>query len=274
MKQRLHSALGQRKAFTLIELLVVIAIIAILAAILFPVFAQAREAARKASCQSNLKQIGSAWMMYAQDFDEKTPGGSDGGQTNCAGIANRGTFGGWVGNLLLPYSKNSAIFRCPSKPDISGVNGDGSATVPNCQVAPVPTFWKVSYAYNYAVIYGKGMADIPKSAEQVTFHDSTTAWADCRFITDGCGMWTQRDIPSFLLKNGRPLASGMVTGWGHLNDVCPHSNQNNFLYADGHVKSGNWDQVKWGNMNNVNIPDNNVDYNVPMTARPAQLWGQ
>src|SRR5262245_45063190 len=60
----------RRTAFTLIELLVVIAIIAILAAILFPVFAQAREAARKASCQSNMKQIATALMMYAQDYDE------------------------------------------------------------------------------------------------------------------------------------------------------------------------------------------------------------
>src|SRR5437868_14017802 len=63
----------RRLAFTLIELLVVIAIIAILAAILFPVFAQAREAARKATCQSNLKQMGSAFMMYIQDYDEKYP---------------------------------------------------------------------------------------------------------------------------------------------------------------------------------------------------------
>src|SRR3954465_12810650 len=66
---------GKRSAFTLIELLVVIAIIAILAAILFPVFAQAREAARKASCQSNLKQLATATMMYVQDYDESFPTG-------------------------------------------------------------------------------------------------------------------------------------------------------------------------------------------------------
>ncbi len=63
-----------RKGFTLIELLVVIAIIAILAAILFPVFAKAREKARQTSCLSNMKQIGLASMMYAQDYDERLPG--------------------------------------------------------------------------------------------------------------------------------------------------------------------------------------------------------
>src|SRR5881392_1671009 len=63
----------RKSGFTLIELLVVIAIIAILAAILFPVFAKARETARSASCKSNLKQIATGWMMYVQDYDERTP---------------------------------------------------------------------------------------------------------------------------------------------------------------------------------------------------------
>src|SRR5437660_1778673 len=71
--EEMGDTLRQRRAFTLIELLVVIAIIAILAAILFPVFAQAREKARQATCQSNLRQIGMAVQMYAQDFDETMP---------------------------------------------------------------------------------------------------------------------------------------------------------------------------------------------------------
>ncbi|MBI5832865.1 MAG: DUF1559 domain-containing protein [Armatimonadetes bacterium] len=96
-----------RKGFTLIELLVVIAIIAILAAILFPVFAKAREKARMSSCQSNLKQLGTAFTQYTQDYDEKYPFG------HC---------GPWDGSVadvrwnvaVQPYIKSQQVFRCPS----------------------------------------------------------------------------------------------------------------------------------------------------------------
>lgn len=105
----------RRHGFTLIELLVVIAIIAILAAILFPVFARAREKARQASCESNVKQIALGILMYCQDYDEK--------------------FGnlGWCGlpwgyrwpDMIYPYVKNTQLFVCPSsndQPCCSGVN--------------------------------------------------------------------------------------------------------------------------------------------------------
>lgn len=109
--------------FTLIELLVVIAIIAILAAILFPVFAKARESARKASCASNLKQLGTAILMYASDYDSMLPhaGWNGGGvvqgnpipdMTTCR---NTGATIVWNGEIA-PYVKNRGVFRCPSDP--------------------------------------------------------------------------------------------------------------------------------------------------------------
>ncbi len=102
--------------FTLIELLVVIAIIAILAAILFPVFAQAREKARQISCISNLKQIGTAVMMYTQDYDEAFPDAvanntQDGG---CAPGLEWWALGGGYVTLINAYIKNGQIYHCPS----------------------------------------------------------------------------------------------------------------------------------------------------------------
>ena len=95
-----------RRGFTLIELLVVIAIIAILAAILFPVFARAREKARQTSCLSNLKQITLGALMYAEDYDETTVPFS----LYASGAPMREDFH-W---LLMPYIKNSQIWTCPS----------------------------------------------------------------------------------------------------------------------------------------------------------------
>jgi len=101
----------KRTGFTLIELLVVIAIIAILAAILFPVFAKAREKARQASCQSNIKQQGLAAMQYRQDYDEKPAGCWSGTSLDKWG---NGPGRIWWSGLLRPYAKNTQMFGCPS----------------------------------------------------------------------------------------------------------------------------------------------------------------
>jgi len=115
-----------RKAFTLIELLVVIAIIALLAAILFPVFARARENGRRASCQSNMKQLGLGFIQYTQDYDERYP---------CGLESVHGIGGGW-GGQIFPYIKSEAIYKCPS--DIS---------------KPLASPYKpvISYAYNSTI---------------------------------------------------------------------------------------------------------------------------
>ena len=129
----------KQSGFTLIELLVVIAIIAILAAILFPVFAQARDKARGATCQSNLRQLTFGFLMYAQDYDEKlspmwslncsSGGGKFDTYPGCApGVYTNTTWGGYWPDLIYPYikagkarksnkdnsGKNRAVFTCPS----------------------------------------------------------------------------------------------------------------------------------------------------------------
>ncbi len=130
----------KKRGFTLIELLVVIAIIAILAAILFPVFAKAREKARTASCQSNLKQIGLAATMYAQDYDE-----------TMVHYSLPGT-GGWTA-ALDPYTKNAQVYVCPSKAGVTP-----------------------GYGYNYLYLgngsTGTAMASVQSPAETVQFADS------------------------------------------------------------------------------------------------------
>ena len=172
-----------KRGFTLIELLVVIAIIAILAAILFPVFARAREKARQTSCLSNLKQVGTAMLMYIQDYDERY------GQSMSGTSAGTTT----VYHELMPYMKNAQILECPSNPDeitmaaMSALLG-GLGAPP---IAPLGTPG-VSYIYNTAVWEDGNLtgptapikdAEIPRPSETMSLGDGNLEVAPNQFNT-------------------------------------------------------------------------------------------
>ena len=140
--------------FTLIELLVVIAIIAVLAAILFPVFAQAREKARQTACVSNLKQIGNGLMMYVQDYDERIPdrhldlkaavGVSplDGWRPwGGASYPTSDPRAGWAAIVFDPYIKNNEIWTCPTVKAIFGGVQQVEQATSGAANAPVTRYW-------------------------------------------------------------------------------------------------------------------------------------
>lgn len=177
----------RKRGFTLIELLVVIAIIAILAAILFPVFARAREQARKASCTSNIKQITTGMLMYAQDYDERFPAGKD----NCS----HGPFDSWnqagrgvddfhmqamyFAVMVQPYIKNLQVFRCPSALANSYKDWfSGGAAVTPLRAAGfrgIDYEWKLADAL--ASRCGHSMASYLQPAQQAMIWESWSAGA-------------------------------------------------------------------------------------------------
>ena len=188
-----------RKGFTLIELLVVIAIIAILAAILFPVFARAREKARQTSCLSNLKQIAIATLAYVQDYDETFCGVRCG--ANCNAADRRG---GLAQHAILPYVKNQQIFLCPSNKTPPGFCG-------NCSASALAELPRAGYALGcgFHIDGNLELAKIEKPAELYMFGDSV-----------GTNYW-------------RPAndQSGCDTGVSTI-----HNGGININYADGHAK--------------------------------------
>ncbi len=221
-------------AFTLIELLVVIAIIAILAAILFPVFARARENARRASCQSNLKQIGLGIMQYIQDYDEKYPitnysAGTIGAYVPPGGFGNDVyyNYGTWR-YFIQPYLKSVQIFTCPSSkyPPSSTNPGIGYADVnyANGQVYPGNS----NYGVNENVIYtgpdANGNRSFSAAGIGAVALLPMVADASGHLFTDGARIINANTTSYY----GAPAAPD--------ESLARHLNGSNILFADGHVK--------------------------------------
>jgi prepilin-type N-terminal cleavage/methylation domain-containing protein/prepilin-type processing-associated H-X9-DG protein len=241
-----------RRAFTLIELLVVIAIIAILAAILFPVFAQAREKARQTSCLSNIKQIGTAMMMYVQDYDETypraqycviptlVPGAPATSNTTCtfaSTATGQVTGGGQLMNhfkwysWLYPYTKNVQIFFCPSrKTDDQTWNLGGQ--IANGYALNLSVTGFAAGAFDNPSFQGGSIAGIPRPADQMLAVEMFRSTIPAVVATTTSISWPHatRERWSTLLTVGVPAQS--ITP----RDTAPHNEGMNMMYCDGHAK--------------------------------------
>ncbi len=206
----------RRRAFTLIELLVVIAIIAILAAILFPVFARAREAARATSCKSNLKQIGTAFMMYAQDYDETMVSGRP-ADPHTAALTNYHAYNGWPSHLQ-PYTKNKQMFYCPSSPAAK------PADYLNPAVNPTVAYPAQHYAYNWDFwACGAGIGSDGAGGRSLA---AVQAPADILLVSDAT------NGTRFFVSSTNTMASATAI----VSSTNRHSEGINIAFGDGHVK--------------------------------------
>ncbi len=240
-----------KSAFTLIELLVVIAIIAILAAILFPVFARARENARRSSCQSNLKQIMLGWHQYTQDYDETVVPMTLQGNSGSSAFV-------WP-VILQPYLKNRQIFVCPSSTGVT-----------------------ISYTYNGDLARSSTTTPCPpRLLAAIQLPSLTPAFVDAAGISYAATDTVDQSLAFFVTTSGNvgrrlvdplTLSSGYYnTGSGAPEGIISlrHFDGSNYAFVDGHVK---W--LKGGNYAATNLGFNTdgLDYIPDGTVGDATTW--
>lgn len=270
------------RAFTLIELLVVIAIIAILAAILFPVFAQAREQARTSMCLSNIKQLSLSSLMYVQDYDERFPswnwpffcnGGNNGAPRDSAAF--------WT-MAIYPYVKNTGVYQCPDdalrwNDAWAGCSDDGGK---NDMFAPINPatgksckFWEgcnpkyVSYGLDESLAGGwptNALAGVPTPANWALFADNGSQLMDLwvwqqpnannanyivartAFSNQGCCLIWQGAKPAsfFLSKYSQSF----------LDNITRHHGGENVSFVDGHAKYFRWLNLTYAKLTTGTVP--------------------
>jgi prepilin-type N-terminal cleavage/methylation domain-containing protein len=238
--------LRPKAGFTLIELLVVIAIIAILAAILFPVFAQARERARQAACLSGTRQIGLALTMYAQDYDEHLP-------EIWYGADSRSMQYLWM-DVLLPYVKSEEFFSaCPSK--------DFGTWTPTAKSDVAAAKLNVAFAYNCLYLYGDApdrqpttppagaaLARIELPAETIVAGDGTGYYIVYSGDRTGIAVELEPPYRAGLSRPNLGTDRPGVTGGRFLGR---HFDGASFVFADGHCKWRRISDVTRTNRNGI-----------------------
>ena len=247
-----------KSGFTLIELLVVIAIIAILAAILFPVFAKAREKARQSACASNEKQIGIALMQYVQDYDERYPAWAECTNGTSNGCTSNQVYAWWQ-DVIYPYIKYKAVFYCPSDPNDSIAN-------PYNQLTPV---YGLSTHYNanlldggcgpyYGNLVGYGVFTEPGAGgrlmSQISSPSATIAvdekWSNDLYSPD-CGYFFSA-TPGTVAQS--PNRTRLFSG---------HTGMTNYIFADGHTKALKPSQTLANNTDLWDATGGTLQTNVP-----------
>jgi prepilin-type N-terminal cleavage/methylation domain-containing protein/prepilin-type processing-associated H-X9-DG protein len=257
-----------RAGFTLIELLVVIAIIAILAAILFPVFAQAREQARKSSCLSNLNQMGKAVLMYTQDYDELFPMvyGAYGS------IARASEY-----LLTYPYVKNVDVWRCPSASPADNDTWRDSIAV--ALGVPLPNGRKFNYGYNWGVLIYAG-GGLLEAVQYTPWGQSYQAGKPLAALVAPADVFVYSDsYDTYRPTMGTDWILDSYTGASR-NSSLRHGGRFNVAYADGHTKNMKWigfdlngdrlavpaaeaDRAKWCADPGVILPLTAAGYGIP-----------
>ncbi len=230
----------QKRGFTLIELLVVIAIIAILAAILFPVFAKAREKARQTSCLSNMRQLGTAALGYAQDYDGLYPlsfsfDGANVWATYAASVCEPPVWpedGMVANNSVQPYCKNYQLMTCPSLVRVDSAGYNGYTSNPTWVAYHFNTYLN---ANSESVVRSPALTFMWTEAMGENTGTATMQWP-CYLPSFS---WTAADwYRPFSNAVGDGTSGGSVTYWTDMQtkDMRIHNDGQNYSYADGHAK--------------------------------------